>query len=121
MARARVARMSGQAPLAATWVASRVASSPFRGEWRCYACGEPLAMGNRFGRAIVDARLIEIGTAIDGLVTFGLPDKYRIVERPRIPRGGRYAGSHKLPLAIYCPRPGVCGRAQQLRPVLDSP
>lgn len=71
-------------------------------------------MGTRFGQADVDGRMIETAKRIDGLVTFGLPEKYRTLRRARIPRAAGYAGAHDLPLAIYCPRPGICGRVQHL-------
>ena len=99
----------------ATWTPSDDPRSPFVGEWSCYHCGEPLAHADRFGGALVDGRLIPTNKRMDGLVTFGMPEKYR-ASGARIPRSQGYAGPHRLPLAVYCPRPGVCGRVQHLHP-----
>jgi hypothetical protein len=98
----------------ATWAPSAEANGPFTGEWHCYHCGELLALSSRAMRAYIETRLIQTAARVDGLVTFGLPDKYRLTSRARIPRKTRFSGPLPLPLAIYCPRPGVCGRVQHL-------
>jgi hypothetical protein len=98
----------------ATWSPSANPRSPFTGEWHCYHCGELLAMSSRFSESYIESRLIQAATRVDGLVTFGLPERYRTTSRARIPKKVRFSGPHPLPLAIYCPRPGVCGRVQHL-------
>jgi hypothetical protein len=100
------------------------------GEWRCYACGEVLAIGAGYAQAALNARgrprdraniladLVPLpGTRSDGLTAFGLP-KRRLTSskdpRGRLARPGTFTGPRDLPIFAYCPRRGICGRGQTI-------
>lgn len=114
--------------------ASLIVSAGFpQGAWHCVGCGEILAVrhiGNEpTGPAFAAVRsdLAEMAGHEVGIVTLGLPARTRL--RRKDQRAGRsspkprsfrpdmptWVGLRPLPLAVYCPRAGVCGVRQHLQ------
>jgi hypothetical protein len=102
------------------------------GEWHCYSCGTVLAFGagpaQRFldaqgwtrDRANIRAEFVPLNDRREGLPTFGLPQR-RLTSnkdpRGRLPAEGTFTGPHDLPVFVYCPRRGICGRGQTIEAV----
>jgi hypothetical protein len=101
----------------ATWHPIDGEGSPLvrlKGEWRCFACDEPLARLN--GRVVwFLPPLRELDTKRDGLTTFGLAQRALRgkTARGRAGKAGWDMGQH-TPVFVYCPQAGVCGRGQHL-------
>jgi len=95
----------------ATW-SSDVRVHAWSGQWTCYHCGEALAIGSS-GGADLRQELVPMPNRRDGLATFGLrPARYRSGQQPSEAR--TYRGIIPIPIGVYCPRPGICGRFQHL-------
>lgn len=82
------------------------------GRWTCTYCGAELGIGDR---ETVNLRLelVPIGQR-DELPAYGLPP-HRVKGGPVPAReSGRNRGVLPLPIAVYCPRRGECGRLQHM-------
>jgi hypothetical protein len=99
----------------ATWHYDR---STRLGEWRCFKCQEVLAVMRAF-ETRVDLRhdLGPLPMRDELLPVYGLP-KWKTArgKQPSTRDRFRFRGLLPLPIAVYCPRPGVCGRLQHLHP-----
>jgi hypothetical protein len=102
--------------------------------WACFACGEliakPISLRSDDGTVEVSSLEVSLrsnleprGVTPEALPIFGLPQRTlrgRHEARHADRTGDRFTRAIKLPVAVYCPRRGVCGRLQRIDVVLPS-
>ena len=82
--------------------------------WYCSRCDHPLARSTSRGIEVLPP-LIPLPEKRDGLVAFGLAQARAVSgQQPEGHEGTVWGSIRRVPIYVYCPRPGVCGFGQHL-------